>query len=236
MACGGLKPIMSSCREGLRMFTTSVSDPGTPAKALLHDPPDSAAVACTQRTSCAIIAHVFPVPTLGQVFFARFLERAAREPSILPGESKDAVYICTQSIATLARELHLSNDTTQKYVVLYMALGLLKKRKFMGQLAFVLWTGIYQPPENLEGNLDFLIQKKTTRPKLRAMAVEVRARCRIYGLTQQDFISSLEQIETVLHTEKGTSRRTFEQRMAQARYIASVLKVALTSHLSGEAR
>jgi hypothetical protein len=217
------------------MFTTSLSDPGTPAKALLHDPPDSAAVACIERTTCAIIAHVFPVPTLGQVFFARFLERAGREPSILPGESKDTVYICTKSIAQLAQELHLSNDTTQKYVVLYMALGLLKKRKFMGQLAFVLWTGIYHPPENLEASLDYLIQKKTSRPKLRAMAVEVKARCRIYGLTQQDLISSLEQLQALLHTEKGTSRRTFEQRMAQAHYITSqVLKVVLTSHLSAE--
>ncbi|GAC1646421.1 MAG: hypothetical protein NVS4B9_38340 [Ktedonobacteraceae bacterium] len=187
------------------------------------------------RSTLQRIADLFPAPTLGQIFIARFVERAATERSIIPDLEEGDILVCAKSIAKLGEELHLSNDTTQKYVVLFKALGMLQKRKFMGQIAFILSLGIYHPPKNLEANLDYLIQKKTSRPKLRTMAVDVKARCQIYGLISQDLVSSLEQLQTLLHVEKGTSRRSLEQRIAQAQYITSkVLKVVLTSHLSAE--
>ncbi len=217
------------------MFTTSPSDSRALCKALVHDPSESSALERVDNSTREMIANVFPAPTRGQVFFARFLERAGRERSILPDESEESVYICTKSIATLGKELDLSNDTTQKYVVLYMALGLLTKRKVMGQLAFVMHIGIYQPPETIAANLDFLIQKATSRPKLRTMAIEVKARCQIYGLIQQDLVGSLEQLQVLLHIDKGISRRMLEQRLAQAQYLTSkVFKTVLTSHLSAE--
>lgn len=185
------------------------------------------------RSTLESVAHLFPAETCGRVFFARFFERAAVEKSVIPDAARDTVYICTQSIASLGKELGLSNDTTHKYVKLYMALGLLRKQKFMGQLAFLLFVGIYHPPQTLEGHLNSLIQK--SRPKLHDMAVDVKARCQIYGLISQDLLSSLEQLQALLHVEKGISRRTLEQRLAQAQHITSkVLKAVLTSHLSAE--
>jgi hypothetical protein len=182
------------------------------------------------RSMLKVIADIFPAPTLGQVFFARFLERAASEKSIIPDVARDRVYICTKSIATLGQELNLSNDTTQKYVKLFTALGLLRKQKFMSQLAFIMSIGIYHPPQNLEANLDFLIVK--SRPKLHDMAVDVKARCQVYGLISQDITTALQRLNTLLHTEKGDSRRTVEQRLAQAQQLTSrLLHQVLTSHL-----
>src|SRR5215469_1761465 len=105
-----------------------------------------------------VITHLFPSPTLGCLFYTRFLEHASGEQTILPDEPPDTAVICTRSIATLAQELGVGHDTTQKYVVIYRALGLLKKRKLMGKLAFVMRTGIYHPPDLLEANLTYLLR------------------------------------------------------------------------------
>src|SRR5579859_7942461 len=67
-----------------------------------------------------IVRHLFPEHTRGQLFFVEFLKRAAREQSIIPDLEKNTVFINTKSIATLGHELGLSNDTTQKYVKLYI--------------------------------------------------------------------------------------------------------------------
>lgn len=166
-----------------------------------------------------VIAHLFPAPTLGQLFLARFRERAARERSILPDEPEDTAIILTRSIATLAKELDLSNDTTQKYVVIFKALGLLRKRKLMGQLAFVIDTGIYHPPETLEANLDYLLVHYQ-RPKLRDMAQQVKERCLLYGLISQDVLTSLRQLQTMLQPRgKRESRRAFEQQLLHAQHL-----------------
>src|SRR6266849_10687257 len=122
------------------------------------------------RSTLQLVAHLFPAETRGRVFFARFVERGALEKSVIPDVVKETVYICTQSIAPLGEELGLPNETAHKYVKLYMALGLLRKQKFMGQLAFLLSIGIYHAPTTLESNLDFLIGH--SRPKLRAMAMD----------------------------------------------------------------
>src|SRR5437588_607256 len=158
------------------------------------------------------------------------LERAASEKSIIPDVARDEVYICTKSIATLGKELGLSNDTAQKYVVLYKALGLLQKRKVMDQLVFVLSTGIYHPPENLEANLDYPIQK--SRPKLRTMASDVKVRCQVYGLLSQDIIVSIQQLNSLLQAQKGDSKHSLEQRMAQGQQILNrLLGQLMTAHL-----
>jgi hypothetical protein len=129
------------------------------------------------------IADLFPAPTVGQSFVARFVERAATERSIIPDLRKGDVVICAQSIAKLGTELGFSNDTTQKYVVLFQALGLLQKRKVMGQIAFILSLGIYQPPHNLEANLDYLLQRsksKKSRTKFHDLVASVKQRCLVY--------------------------------------------------------
>src|SRR5260370_21187765 len=172
------------------------------------------------RATLQLVAHLFPAETRGQTFFARFIERASREQSIIPDVADDTVYICTQSIATLGQELGLPNETAHKYVKLYMALGLLRKQKFMGRLAFLLSIGIYHPPATLESNLDFLIAH--SRPKLRSMAADVKARCKLYGLISQDLITSLELLCALLQP-KGSSRHLLEQQMTQAQALASSL-------------
>src|SRR5260370_14891574 len=101
-----------------------------------------------------------------------------------------------------------------------MALGLLRKQKFMGRLAFLLSIGIYHPPATLESNLDFLIAH--SRPKLRSMAADVKARCKLYGLISQDLITSLELLCALLQP-KGSSRHLLEQQMTQAQALASSL-------------
>ncbi len=178
-----------------------------------------------------VIANIFPLPTLGQTFFQRFLERAALEKSRIPDEGKRQVVICTKSIAKLAEELHLSNDTTHKYVQLYKALGLLQKQKFLDkQLAFVLYTGIYHPPTTLATCLDFLITN--SRPKLRDMAVNVKERCLIYGLISQDILDTLKRLSMSLRADKGDSKRTLQHRIAQAQQLCSLVITHTMSTLS----
>jgi len=166
-----------------------------------------------------VIAHLFPAPTVGQLFYTRFRERASREQTILPDEPADTVAICTKSIATLARELRIGPDTTQKYVVIYRALGLLKKRKMMGKLAFAMSAGIYHPPDLLEANLTRLLQK--SRPKLREMTSDVLARCKVSGLISQDFQAAAALLQDLLQPQQGETRRTLEQRLLQAGQVFS---------------
>ncbi len=162
-----------------------------------------------------VIERIFPAQTLGQLFFTRFLERATKEQTVLPDEPPDAIVILTRSIATLGKELKIGHDTTQKYVVIYRSLGLMKKRKVMGQLAFVLRTGIYQPPEELEANLDALLTHYK-RDKLRGIVELVKERCIIYGLISQDLLASFQQLQGLLQPGPTESRRSLEQRLLQS--------------------
>src|SRR5260370_26556368 len=97
-----------------------------------------------------VVRRLFPWPTLGQTFLARFKERAATERSIIPDLKTGDAVICTKSIATLAKALGLAYDTVQKYVTIFKALGMLQRRTFIdGQIAFILSLGVYLPPHNL---------------------------------------------------------------------------------------
>lgn len=168
-----------------------------------------------------VVRHLFPEHTRGQLFFVEFLKRAAREQSIIPDLEKNTVFINTKSIATLGHELGLSNDTTQKYVKLYIALGLLRKQKFLDRLAFVMLLGIYSPPETLEANLDALIAK--SRSRLRDMAQDVKHRCQVYGLIEQGLTQKLILLQTLLQPDKKVSKRTLERRMAEAFYLTNMI-------------
>jgi hypothetical protein len=184
-----------------------------------------------------VVEHLFPWPTQGQTFFARFKERALGERSSLPDEPTNALIICTKGIATLSVELHISYDTTQKYVALFRALGLLRKRKFMdSQIAFILTPGIYLPPKNLEANLDYLLQRsqaKKSRSKFHNLVKDVKQRCLVYGLISQEFTDTLRQLYTLMQPpEERLSRRRLEQRLAQAQHlVSSLLAQAMTGHL-----
>jgi hypothetical protein len=175
---------------------------------LVHDP---ALVSVDQ-----VIAQLFPAPTLGRLFSTRFRERASREQTILPDEPADIVVACTRSIATLAKELGIGFDTTQKYVTLYKALGLMKKRKVMGKLAFIMGTGIYHPPKCLEANLQHLLKMIKGRHKFRELVSDVLARCKVYGLISQEFQAAAALLQDLLHPQPGETRRTLEQRLRQA--------------------
>ncbi len=185
-----------------------------------------------KSTSSALetIAHLFPSPTLGVTFATRFIERAGAERSVVPDMREGDALICAKSIAHLGKELRLSNDTTDKYVVMFKSLGLLEKRKIPGGLAFILSLGIYQPPATLEANLDYLLAKssaKKSRGKFHRLLVDVKQRCQVYGLISQDFISSLQQVRSLLHIgpQSGLSRKRLEQQIAQAQHLISTLIV-----------
>jgi hypothetical protein len=174
-----------------------------------------------------VIAHLFPAPTVGQLFSTRFRERASREQTILPDEPADVVAICTKSIATLAKELGLSFDTTQKYVVLYKALGLMKKRKVLGKLAFVMGTGIYHPPNLLEANLHHLLKMIKGRHKFRELVGDVLARCKVYGFISQEFQAAAALLQELLHPQPGETRRTLEQRLLHAGQVVNQVLSAI---------
>jgi len=184
-----------------------------------------------------VVTRLFPWPTQGQTFLARFKERAAIERSIIPDLKAGDVVICTKSIATLAEALDLAYDTVQKYVTIFKALGLLQKRTFIdGQIAFILSLGIYLPPKNLEANLEYLLQRsqpKKSRTKFHGLVKDVKERCLAYGLINQEWTSALRQLQALLQPpEKGLSRRTLEQRLTQAQHLVStMLAQVLTGRL-----
>ena len=182
-----------------------------------------------------VVARLFPWPTQGQTFLARFKERASGERCIMPDEPANVLIICTKSIATLGEALGLSYDTTQKYVALFQALGLLRKRKFMGRIAFILSLGIYQPPHNLEANLDYLLQRskaKKSRTKYHGLVRDVKQRCLVYGLIDQGFTDALRQLHSLVQLPPGISRSKLEQRLAQAQHLVStMIAQAMTAHL-----
>jgi len=181
-----------------------------------------------RRLALQVVADLFPPPTLGLTFAKRFIERAAVERSTVPDVQEGDAVICTRSIAELGKELDLSNDTTDKYVLLFKALGLLEKRKVPGGLAFVLHLGIYQPVATLEANLDYLITKctaKKSRGKFHHLLINVKQRCQVQGLISQDLRSGLQQLHTLLSldTHEGCSRRRVEQRLLQAQSLVTTL-------------
>ena len=179
-----------------------------PGQARAHNP----ASLCVDQ----VIAHLFPAPTLGRLFYTRFRERASREQTTLPDEPTDVAVATTRSIATLGQELGIGGDTTQKYVALYKALGLMKKRKVMGKLAFVMPTGIYHPPDLLEANLQHLLKIIKGRHKFCELVSDVLARCKVYGFISQDFQAAAALLQDLLQPKPGETRRTLEQRLLQA--------------------
>src|SRR5260221_560521 len=58
-----------------------------------------------------VVTRLFPWPTLGQTFLARFKARAATERSIIPDLQRGDVVVCAKGIAELAEELDIAYDT-----------------------------------------------------------------------------------------------------------------------------
>lgn len=192
---------------------------------------------CEPKT-LALIAALFPLPTLGQAFVVRFLECATQERSSIPTLQSGDVVVCAKSIAKLGERLGFSNDTTDKYVLLFKSLGMVQKQKFMGQIAFIFSLGIYQSPASLEANLDFLINRskgQKSRTKLHVLVTEVKQRCLVYGLISQDFTNALKQVHMLIQPQERLSRRKLDQRLLQAQYVVStLLKQTLAGHLPSE--
>jgi len=173
-----------------------------------------------------VVTRLFPWPTLGQTFLARFKERAATERSIFPDLKAGDVMVCAKGIAELAEALDIAYDTAQKYVALFKALGMLQRRKFMGRTAFIFSLGIYLPPKNLAANLDYLLQRsqsKKSRSKYHGLVKDVKQRCLVYGLIPQEFTLALRQLHSLVQPEEGLSRRKLEQRLAQAQHLVSTM-------------
>ena len=183
-----------------------------------------------------VVARLFPAPTLGRLFSTRFHERASREQTILPDEPADVVVACTRSIATLAKELGIGFDTTQKYVALYKALGLMKKRKVMGKLAFIMGTGIYHPPKCLEANLLHLLKIIKGRHKFRELVSDVLARCKVYGLISQEFQAAAALLQDLLHPLPGETRRTLEHRLLHAGQVFNQVLTSMQNLPKGRGR
>ena len=186
-------------------------------------------------TTAHIVTRLFPQPTLGQIFFERFVECAQSNRDVLPDEPESSAIIHCDSIALLGKELGLSNDTTHKYVTLYIALGLLTKRKILGRLYFVLALGIYHAPETLAANLDYHIAHSTTRKsrnKFHQLFVDVKERCLVYGFIPSDFPQTLTRLNAMLEPEKGESRIRLERRFQQAQHLLSTLTATFFAVLS----
>src|SRR6266536_1393306 len=230
--CSSMFVAFSACRT--RTFTSRIN-PSRKACSMIISTymeavqPEGGSKAWEQidHSTLQLIANLFPAPTLGQVFVTRFVERAAAERSIAPGLKAGDVVICTKSIATLSEELNLAYDTAQKYVALFRALGLLQKQTFMsGQIAFILSLGIYLPPRNLEANLDYLLQRskaKKSRTKYHDLVADVKERCLVYGLIDQEFTDALRQLHALVQPPAGLSRSKLEQRLAQAQHLVSTM-------------
>lgn len=176
--------------------------------------------------TASLIEILFPPPTLGQAFFSQFMQCAQDEQVTLPDEPASVVVICTKSIATLGKKLGFSNDTTQKYVVLFKALGLLKKRNVMGERAFIISVGIYHAPETLEANLDHLIlhsNNKKSRGKLHQLVLDVKERCLVYGLITQDITDTFILLNALLHPAPGETKLRLMRRFVQSQHLISTL-------------
>lgn len=120
-------------------------------------------------TRC-IIHILFPVHTCRFTFFLGLLANATVKQYVLHGGPKDrgdAAVFSVQGCAELSRPLRLSYDTTQKYLAIYRALGLLAVEK-QGKLApITIPLAVYHSPGELVERLGQLrVRYLHKRPKM----------------------------------------------------------------------
>jgi hypothetical protein len=125
-------------------------------------------------TTLSVIHLLCPPHTRGGTFFARLLAKATDTSQALPGIPKevrgDAAVVSVQGCAELSRLVHLSYDTTQKYLAIYRALDLLSIEK-QGKLSTItIPLTIYHSPGELVDRLQQLREHYLhKRPKMRSL-------------------------------------------------------------------
>src|SRR6266568_2338755 len=90
-------------------------------------------------------------------------------------ESLDDVAVVTvQNVRELAKRIKWGYDTTHRYLLVFCALGLMRKQRYEGKLQILFPLTIYVPSPNVVDALDKIIE--TSRPKARQLARQVRER------------------------------------------------------------
>jgi len=195
--------------------------------ALLHDPPtnrdDDHSMGVPRER---VDAHTLEVIRLlfkekGLLFLAALLRQAQVKQRALPGLGvADCAVITAKTIRELATRISQpgsswSYDTTEKYLVIFCALGFLSKRKSPDGIEYFFPLQPYTPPATLDV-LDSVIQNY--RKKVQSLGNKVKRRFVVYLVQQQSPISSLpvpvgppfdllgaeEDIEQIMQEELGT--------------------------------
>ncbi len=120
----------------------------------------------------------------GTKFLAGLLRLAEAKQLALPelglSEIADVAVITVQSLRTLAKQLGLSYDTTEKYIVLFSTLCLIYKKRYRRQvvLHFPLCRCRLPDPEVLDQLQEMRVSQERCkyRPKVRTFAQQVKAR------------------------------------------------------------
>jgi hypothetical protein len=120
------------------------------------------------------VDSLFPAPTSGLEFLALLLRLAiAKQMALAEMGLADVAEISVPSIRKLAALIGWSYDTTDKYVRLFCALGLLVKSRENGLVKLRFPLCRYQPPQTLS-RLDQIIEQ--ARPKVVSCAKRVKRR------------------------------------------------------------
>ncbi len=195
--------------------------------ALLHDPPanrdDDHSMGVPRER---VDAHTLEVIRLlfkekGLLFLAALLRQAQARQRALPGLGlADCAVITARTIRELATRISQpgaswSYDTTEKYLVIFCALGFLSKGKSPDGIEYLFPLQPYTPPATLDV-LDSVIQGY--RKKVQSFGNKVKRRFVVYLAQQKSPVSSLpvpvgppfdllgaeEDIEQILQEELGT--------------------------------
>ena len=98
----------------------------------------------------------------GGTFLDRFLQLATIEHCVVPGcgdQPIDVAIVRTQSLRVLGRQIGMCNDTIGKYVLFFLALGLLYKRRHRTSIELYFPLHHYQLPT--VDDLDYFIESLT---------------------------------------------------------------------------
>lgn len=189
---GGRKPSLVFSKEGIRMSKLSVEQ--VPGDILLptDDPPDGThhdlPVGVPQER---VDPHTLEVIQLlwkskGLQFLAAFLCLASAKQCSLPGLGTlgtfDCAVITARSIRQLASRIGWGYDTTEKYLVVLVALGFLHKKKSSDGIEYYFPLHRYAAPINLD-ELETIIEKY--RPKVQSFARKTKRRFLAYREQQK---------------------------------------------------
>lgn len=154
------------------------------------------------------LEHFFAAPgQQGVDLFHRLFAVACTCPADAPappdeGDGVPAALLDVESLSALGKLVHCnSQETITKYVSLFCACGFIKKLKIKHSrrvyLAFP--TGSYSPPATLLADLDALLAKPAQRPKMKALARQVRGRYLASGSLSPSALSLSQEQPTLRH-------------------------------------